>query len=510
MFIADVCNRRTGATLKDTGIRDEHGLEPVPSFSSPAKSPVKQNGVSNGSYADETMDIGDSMVLPHSPLRNVKFTVTDRMLYTGTIPEPTEVRRLRTSNVKFPLPQKTPPRRTHLNSSPRRSVGPMPSSGQRDELQTPTRASSHPTSGSKRKFLDLPRNQSRSSIERTPHSSGSLKRPRTTRLSGGRVSPKKPLDLSIVDDDVDETIGVTNGDVTTNGHDYEDTAMHGVEEDSVQMPQNDEDVDMVDQADAGAEELPAEPEPIEDPKPTKKGRGRPPKNAGNDSMLSLPGTPRGRRTKVHVDDDEESHAEASNAAPQKAKRSKKDKALKPVPAERGPNAKIRAGSKPRGKIPSRSMSRSRFVPRSETPGNGENALITRSGRHSIQPLAHWRGERAVLSPGQVENKVLTLGGIKEIIRIDELIDERPKKKYSYRRPRPGAKAAKLEDLEEEDEEQEPWEVETGVIHATVMNWDSNANHYIEEETEQKGRVPFPGSLHFRILPAVVAHHTYII
>ena len=301
--------------------------------------------------------------------------------------------------------------------------------------------------------------------------------------------------MSVVDDDADETIGVTNGDVTTN-NDYEDTAMHGLEDDSEQMPQNDEDVDMVDQADAGAE-----PEPIEDPKPLKKGRGRPPKNAGDDSMLSLPGTPRGRRTKVHVDDDEEPQVGSSNAAPQKAKRAKKDKALKPVPAERGPNAKIRASSKPRGKMPSRSISRSRFVQRSETPGNGENATITRSGRHSIQPLAHWRGERAVLSPGQVNNKVLTLGGIKEIIRIDELIDERPKKKYSYPRPRSGAKAPKLEDLEEDDEEQEPWEVETGVIHATVMNWDTNANHYIEEETEQKGRVPISRSFSYPYLPS---------
>ena len=286
--------------------------------------------------------------------------------------------------------------------------------------------------------------------------------------------------------------------------------MHGVEDDSEHMPQNDEDVDMVDQADAGAEELPTESEPIENPKPPKKGRGRPPKNAGNDSILSLPGTPRGRRTKVHVDADEETLAEPSNAAPQKAKRAKKDKALKPVPAERGPNAKIRAGSKPRGKMPSRSISRSRFVPRSETPGNGENALVTRSGRHSIQPLAHWRGERAVLSPGQVENKVLTLGGIKEIIRIDELIDERPKKKYFYRRPRPGAKVSKLEDLEEDDEEQEPWEVETGVMHATVMNWDSNANHYIEEETEQKGRVSLPSLSLLQICSAAIIRHAYII
>lgn len=55
--------RRTGATLKDTGIRDEHGLEPVPTFSSPEKPAPKTNGM-NGAFSsyteDVTMDVGDS------------------------------------------------------------------------------------------------------------------------------------------------------------------------------------------------------------------------------------------------------------------------------------------------------------------------------------------------------------------------------------------------------------------------------------------------------------------
>jgi centromere protein C len=61
-----IAPRRTGATLKDTGIRDEHGLEPVPSFSSPEKSAPKINGVNGGahsSYTDDvTMNIGDSKI----------------------------------------------------------------------------------------------------------------------------------------------------------------------------------------------------------------------------------------------------------------------------------------------------------------------------------------------------------------------------------------------------------------------------------------------------------------
>ena len=378
----------------------------------------------------------------------------------------------------------------------------MPSSAQREEMQTPTRASSHPASGSKRKLLDFSKNESRTSRERTPRSSGSLKRLRTTRLSGGRTSPKKTFELSVVDDDVDETVGVTNGDVTANEHEYEDTAMPGIEEDSLHIPPNVEDVEMEEEAGREIDEPEAEPLATGDFKPLKKGRGRPKRNAGDDSMLSLPSTPRGRRTKVHVDTDNEPRAENSKAAEQKGKRTKKDKALQPVLAERGPNAKIRAGSKPRGKMPSRSASRSRFVQRSETPGAGENALITRSGRHSIQPLAHWRGEKAIFDPGHIDKTGLTLGGIKEVIHVDEIIDERPRKS-AYRRPRPRAKIQRLEDLEEDDEDQEPWEIETGVIHAQVMQWDSGANHYIEDETEMKGIVCFPFLLFPRRPPILI-------
>lgn len=56
-------HRRTGAILKDTGIRDENDLEPIDGiFSSPEKSPLKRNGIPHNSTIteDETMDLGES------------------------------------------------------------------------------------------------------------------------------------------------------------------------------------------------------------------------------------------------------------------------------------------------------------------------------------------------------------------------------------------------------------------------------------------------------------------
>ena len=336
--------------------------------------------------------------------------------------------------------------------------------------------------------------ENRASGDRTPQSSsGSLKRPKTSRLSGGRnTSQKKTVESGVPDgDELDQSMGDANGDVTTNGYIEDDTAMDSVEDNTMQIMPNDEDVEMANGAIGGMDEsLPVQEDLPADPNPPKKkpGRGRPAKNRPSDaSVLSLStAAPRGRPPTVHRDEDN-AQGESTASNTQKGKRGRKDKALRDVSAARGPNAQIRPASKTRGKV-SRSVSRvslSRFVQRSETPGNGESAVITRSGRHSIHPLAHWRGEKAVFDPGHIDQTGRTLGGMKEIIRTDEIIEDRPRKS-GYRRPRPRAKPQKLEDLEEDDEDKEPWEVETGVINARVMAWDSTANHYIEEETEEKG------------------------
>ena len=64
---ADSPARRTGVQLKDTGVRDENGLEPLPSFSSPQKGAPTTNGVVHeddtytGTYtADDSMDVDQS------------------------------------------------------------------------------------------------------------------------------------------------------------------------------------------------------------------------------------------------------------------------------------------------------------------------------------------------------------------------------------------------------------------------------------------------------------------
>ena len=50
--------------LKDTGVRDENGIEPIPSFSSPAKPAMQSDGISHDitDSVDDSMDIVESKI----------------------------------------------------------------------------------------------------------------------------------------------------------------------------------------------------------------------------------------------------------------------------------------------------------------------------------------------------------------------------------------------------------------------------------------------------------------
>ncbi|MCJ1307345.1 hypothetical protein MMC25_000991 [Agyrium rufum] len=181
--------RRTGIILKDTGIRDEHGLEPLDGlFSSPEKSPAKRNGVHhNSTIADETdMTIGES-----------------------TIPEPTELlsSRRRSGKTIFPPPRARTPLHTALNSSPRRSVGAVSSPARRDST-TPTRATSHLA---EKRRLDFSMDEPRPSIEHSPRKTTSsltlVASSQQTRTLGQKPTlsaRERGADLSLVEDDEDE------------------------------------------------------------------------------------------------------------------------------------------------------------------------------------------------------------------------------------------------------------------------------------------------------------------
>ena len=520
--------RKTGTVLKDTGIRDANGMEPLEGiFSSPEKSLPKRNGVKHDSTIseDETMDVGESnrsSELATTP--SMKQQITNALsICLGTIPEPTEVlNRNRNGRTTFPPPRSRSPIKTHLNSAPRRSLGPTSSPSRPVNHNTPTRAASHPPN---RKLFGS--NGLHPSVEKSPQKGG-LKR---VNLSSGKKGKKRPFDLSLEDDDEEEDEEVSrilNGTETTNGQTYDDSAPLGMEGDSLEMPQADDDQD-----DIGDESFPQEQEQEQsaspEPEPTsepianiKKRKGRPSKvdkldfdephiAVGPEKPAKRSSRPAKKaKTEVYQDEEPTEQPESSRvmdqATPMKKSKAsapaKKPRASKPAPSLRDPNAKIKAAPRTKEKQASvrpmapppqrdgRPQPRSLQILRSETPADDEGARTTRFGRHSVKPLAFWRGERFVYGEGHLEGKELTLPAIKEIIRTEEVEVPRPKRS-AYRRP--GPKRQRLEDLEEdEDEDQEPWETETGIVRANVMQWDPTTGRGDEAKVEETGTSsPFP-------------------
>ena len=416
------------------------------------------------------------------------------------------VRSTRNGRISLP-PRATSPIKTHLNSSPRRSmprsVGPMSSPSRNLNNGTPTRSTSHPPVNRVNRQLDFSMDKPRMSIEKSPvkASAPKLKQPNLASVTG-KGKNKRPFDLSMGDDlddgDSDALIGgsTTNGvlydendTVLPNGDDHpmgESTPEQGMleEENTQHQPQGsepDESHIAEPEATSGAKEA----------KQTKRRPGRAPKAVmldPNESQMSLsapaPATPRrGRPKKARNDVLREEQAEQS-AAPLTAP-DQPGKAKTKKPTERDPNIQTKPISDKPSSIRARSGSRSRFEKRSETPANDNGALLTRSGRHSIKPLASWRGERFVFGSRTKDS----LPGIKEIVRVDEVIEERPKQKHRYKKSQARGKP-RLEEVEEEDEEKDDWERDTGIMCANVMDWDPNIGKFDEDNTWEQGSISF--------------------
>lgn len=305
-------------------------------------------------------------------------------------------------------------------------------------------------------------------------------------------------------DDLDDgDSDALNGASTKNGLMYD-------EDDAATLPNEDNPIGestleqvMLDEDDIEQQPQGLEPEESQIPEPEatsgakeakelKRKPGRAPKAVmvgPDESQMSLsmpaPATPRrGRPKKARADVFKDDEAEQTAAPPPAPAQPSKGKGKKPT--ERDPNIQLKPTKKASDKpssVRDRSASRPRFNPRSETPANDNGALLTRSGRHSIKPLASWRGERFVFGDRTADS----LPGIKEIVRVDEVVEERPKQKYRYKKSQSRVKS-ELEEVEEDDEDKDDWERDAGVVQASVMDWDSNTGKFNEDQTWEEGTI----------------------
>ncbi|USP80556.1 hypothetical protein yc1106_07830 [Curvularia clavata] len=229
-----VQGRKTGITLADKGVYDEHGLEPISGiFSSPEKSPPRRTGNATGS---ESMDIQES-----------------------SIPEFTTASQLRNGRPNIPPPRMSSPKKFMLGSSPRRQSSMVPR-GSSAAPSSPIRALSHPIA----RRLDF--EQDESSLQESPALSGSgARRGKRTSVyeipEDGEESPlpepSAMLEESIVQQEITE-----NEDSAVLA---EQSLFAQIEEESVADAEDIEEV-------AEQEESEITPEPVK--QPAKRGRKR--------------------------------------------------------------------------------------------------------------------------------------------------------------------------------------------------------------------------------------------
>ncbi|KAI9787413.1 MAG: hypothetical protein M1835_002768 [Candelina submexicana] len=525
-----VQGRKTGITLKDTGIRDEHGLEVIDGiFSSPEKPSPKKRGITNNVTitSEEDMDIGQS-----------------------TIPEPTEVlteqRLSRTSKTLLPPPRSRSPIKTSLNSPARRqtSMGPV-SSPLKLPNGTPNRASSHPAVNRR---LDFSMSDVRPSVENTPSTSIKRSQQETRqhdiaspmrdygngrkRLSGGsnvkfQPSPGKGKKRGLVqtmrleeseDDDDEEDFNQVN-EVTNGAHEYDEepTALQDGE-DSTQIQQMDEEQSLLPSSIKKSQLEPSDE--VAQPQP-RKGHGRPKKvinsepTAPKAAAASAPALKRGRG-KVQPakaveargsDEDGDVEDDVTNRRPAKRLRgilaeppaqASKAKPPKPPPTQRDPKAKITstkdkpAETSKASKVSTESKEKPKEKPRKApnvvrksakrkssvaesraTPLEGDGLKTTRSGRTLFKPLAFWRNEHVVY--GRDDSEIPT---IKEIVWKDPL--DEPQQKPRHKKSKKPVRKPEPEGLDEE--ELEEWEVEEGIVSGPVKQWDGTTG--LEQEGDE--------------------------
>ncbi len=168
------------------------------------------------------------------------------------------------------------------------------------------------------------------------------------------------------------------------------------------------------------------------------------------------------------------------------------KKTKPSPSKRDPNAKITSIKQLKTNpvplesqnINDRPKPRGLYIMRSGTPAEDDGSRTTRSGRTSVKPLAYWRNERIVYGEDEAGTKErYLLPTIKEVIRTEEVEQPRPKKAKG--RSKAAGRSRRLEDVEEEDEDQEPWEAGEGIMRGLVRVWDS-APGLSEDDEDENG------------------------
>ncbi|KAF9731907.1 cupin domain-containing protein [Paraphaeosphaeria minitans] len=349
-----VQGRKTGITLKDRGVRDEHGLEPISGiFSSPEKSPPKRASNQTGGTLTES----ESMDLT-SPIAQ---------------PAASAAKLLRSARTHLPPPKARSPMKTSLGSSPRRQSSMGPRAQPEPVSSPPSRSPSHPVISRRLDF-----EQEEFSLQETPALSGSGQR-RGTRRSIYSIEPSPSrITNSTMEETIQEEIYAAEESAILNDI-GEESGLQDIGNDTVlsaesEISEEDDEAheDMTAEAEievsVDMEESEIIPEPVKQPGrrgrkrksdavepatiekevPEPKKRGRKPLEKKDKNVVTAPAAT-SRRSKRFSDvteqetstmeDDSAGAAEAVDTPPEAPRRRGRPPAATAAPAEMAPPAK---------------------------------------------------------------------------------------------------------------------------------------------------------------------------
>ncbi|KAH8674663.1 Mif2/CENP-C like-domain-containing protein [Tricladium varicosporioides] len=530
IFDLGVRGRKTGLTLPDTGLRDEHGLEPMDGlFSSPAKpkSTVKAPRKINATLTSEE----------------------DMEMVESTIPDPEAVLEYRAS-IRMP-PRSKSPIKTFLKSPARRnpSLGPV-SSPTRGTIVAPRAAS---VVESVRRRLDFSVNEedsSEDSITSKKRAGSALPATGNARVTTAtRLSPLREPTFSNNGNrrDHDDTTGVDENDLIPedsfqmiNGGD--DEPIPEPEESGMQAEGSEEEEEGLEpesEAVTKGKRKAAEANTTE--KPTiKDRRGRPkktdqlveeelelpverPSKRARQSLDQAPQAtkkPVGRPKKTIEAPEPELESEELQLTKKQMGRPKKaiEKASEPEPeaqpksrATKSTVSKLTKTTSTSGTAKARPRkqqlqtinetdspkikngppiprSRGLLILRRETPAEGAGFKQTRSGRNSIKPIAYWKNERIDYDEDEEENNwgKFCLPKIKGVVRVDEVEQETRSRAKSAKPSKSKNRRTRIETESDDDEVAEPWETEPGEFVGEVRLWDPEdpTGVQTEEQSDQ--------------------------
>ncbi|KAK1765496.1 kinetochore CENP-C fungal-like protein [Phialemonium atrogriseum] len=458
LFELGVQGRKTGVTLRDTGVRDEHGMQPLEDIFS---SPEKTARIDTNHAADDD-ESGDS-------------SGQEMDIENTTAPDPAILMRAHGNTLKVPLPRSRSPIKTYLQSPARQNPHLNPNSSPvRGSIVGPNEPA---RSQSVKRRLDF-------SLDATSHS---LSQP-TTSSSGGRAAAearprvnglRNRRSLQDEDEDVDgadeetilhgeqqeddsrepeESMAMINDggdDASDPGYDNEYYDDDGGDVELGEESRNDDDggdVELGEESRNDEEVVEAEAkssrrksqrggvarntvpdaaEEEEEEEPVRSKRGRPAKNKSGGEAQQRGSTKR-RRSSITAEEEAESEHEPEPEPEPEPERKKqrtggKPRGRKPAgktatntdetgepskqttkPATKGKRGRPRRSSidaadrslavVPRG--PPLPKARGLLISRREVPGDS-GITRTRSGRNSFRPLAFWRNEHVDYDQDQI-------------------------------------------------------------------------------------------------------------